>query len=157
MQIRKTRDTWSNRQHLPWSTKQSWSKVNRVLPKEQTAQSKHSFPETQEKSLHMREQPTGCFQIRKGLCQICILSPCLFNFYAVYNIHIVRLDEAQDWINTGGRNISKLRKVDGITFMRESEEERKSLLIKIKEEKANFGLKLNIQRTKIMKSDPITA
>ena len=97
-----------------------------------------------------------CFQIRKGVCQGCILSPCLFNLYAVYIIRNPGLDEAQDGIKIAGRNINNLRYADDSTLTAESEE-LKSLLMKVKEESEKVGLKLNIQKTKIMASGPITS
>ena len=90
------------------------------------------------------------FKIGKGVCQGCILSLCLFNFYAEYVMWNARLDETQAEIKTAGRNINNLRYADDITFMAESEEELKCLLIKGKEESEKAGLKLNIQKTKIM-------
>ena len=95
------------------------------------------------------------FQIGKGVCQGCILSPCLFNFYAEYIMRNAGLDEAQDGIKIAGRNINNLRYADDTILMAESEEELKSLLIIVKEESENVGLKLNIQKTKIMASGPI--
>ena len=97
------------------------------------------------------------FQIRKGVRQGCIFSPCLFNFYAEYIIWNARLDEAQAGIKIGGRNINNLRYADDTTLMAESEEELKSLLMKVKEESEKSGLKLNIQKTKIMAPGPITS
>ena len=96
---------------------------------------------------------TGCgttdwFQIGKGVRQGCILSPCLFNFYAEYIIRKPGLDEAQVGIKISGRNINNLRYADDTTFMAEDEEELKSLLMKLKEEGEKVGLKLNIQKTK---------
>ena len=85
------------------------------------------------------------------------MSPCLFNLYAEYIIWNVRLDEAQAGIKIAGRNINNLRYADDPTFMAESEEELKSLLMKVKEESEKVGLKLNIQKTKIMASGPITS
>ena len=96
------------------------------------------------------------FQIGKGVRQGCILSPCLFNFYAEYIMRNAGLEEAQAEIKIAGRNINNLRYADDITLMVESEEERKSLFMKVKEESKKFGLKLNIQETKIMASGPIT-
>ena len=97
------------------------------------------------------------FQIGKGVPQGCILSPCLFNFYAEYNIRNARLDEAQAGIKIAGRNINNLRYADDTTLMAESEEELKSLLMKVKEEDEKCGLKLNIQKIKIRASGPITS
>ena len=103
---------------------------------------------------------TGCgttdwFQIGKGVRQGCILSPCLFNLYAEYIMWNAGLDEVQAGIKIAGRNINNFRYVDGTTLMAESEEELKSLLMKVKEESEKVGLKLNIQKTKIMASRPI--
>ena len=86
-----------------------------------------------------------------------MLSPCLFNFYAEYIMRNAGLDEAQAGIKTAGRNINKLRCADDTTLMAESEEKRKSLLMKVKEESEKVGLKLNIQKMKIMASGPITS
>ena len=91
------------------------------------------------------------FQIGKGVCQGCILSPCLFNLHAKYIVQNARLDEAQ-----AGINIDNLRYADDITLMAESKEELKSLLMKVKEESEKAGLKLNIQR-KIKASSPVTS
>ena len=97
------------------------------------------------------------FQIGKGLHQGCILSPCLFNLYAEYIMRNAGLDEAQAGIKTAVRNISNLTYADDTTFMPESEEELKSLLMKVKEESEKVGLKLSIQRTDIMASSPFTS
>ena len=96
------------------------------------------------------------FQIGKGVCQGCILLPCLFNLYAEYIMQNARLHEAEAGIKTAGRNINNLRYADDITLMAESEE-LKSLLMKIKEEGEKVGLKLNIQKTMIMASGSITS
>ena len=96
-------------------------------------------------------------QIGKGICQGCILSPFLFNLYAEYIRQKARLDEAQAGIKIAGRNINSLRYADDTTLMVESEKELKSLLMKVKEESEKVGLKLNIQKTKIMASSPITS
>ena len=90
------------------------------------------------------------FQIGKGLCEGCILSPCLFNLYAEYIVWNVGLDEAQAGIKIARRNIYNLIYTDDTTPMAESKEELKSLLMKVKEESEKAGLKLNIQKTKIM-------
>ena len=100
---------------------------------------------------------TDWFQIGKGVRQGCILSPCLFNIYAEYIMCNARLDEAQAGIKIVGRNINNLRYADDTTLMAESEEELKSLLMKVKEESEKVGLKFNIQKTKIMASGPITS
>ena len=97
------------------------------------------------------------FQIGKGVHQGYLLWSCLFNLYAVYIKQNARLDEAQAGIKIAGRNINNLRYADDTTLMAESEEELKSLLMKVKEERGKVGLKLNIQKTKIMASTPITS
>ena len=97
------------------------------------------------------------FQIGKGVCQGCVLSPCLFNFYAEYIMRNTGLEEAQAGIKIAGRNINKLRYADDNTLMAESGEELKSLLMKVKEESEKVGLKLDIQKAKIMASGPITS
>ena len=98
---------------------------------------------------------TDWFQIRKGVRQDCILSPCLFNLYAEYIMRNAGLDETQAGIKIAGRNINNLRYADDTTLMAESEEELKSHLMQVKEESEKVGLKLNIQKTKIMASGPI--
>ena len=110
----------------------------------------------QEVTVRTGHGTTGWFQIGKGVHQGCILSPCLFNLYAEYIMQNARLDEAQAGIKIAGRNINNLRYADGTTFMAEREEELKSLLMKVKEESEKVGLKLNIQKTNIMASSPIT-
>ena len=96
-------------------------------------------------------------QIGKGVRQGCILSPCLFNLYAEYIMRNDGLEEAQAGIKIARRNINNLRYADDTTLMAESEEELKSLLMKVKVENEKVGLKLNIQKTKIMASGPITS
>ena len=100
---------------------------------------------------------THWFQIGKWVHQGCILSPCLFNLYAEYIMRNTGLEEAQAGIKIAGRNINNLRCADGTTLMAESEEELKSLLMKVKVESEKVGLKLNIQKTKIMASGPTTS
>ena len=100
---------------------------------------------------------TDWFQIGKGVCQGCILSLCLFNLYAEYIMRNAGLEEPQAVIKIAGRNINTLRYADDSTLMAESEEKLKSLLMKVKEESEKAGLKLNIQKTKIMASGPITS
>ena len=97
------------------------------------------------------------FQIGKRVRQGCILSPCLFNLYAECIRRNTWLDEAQAGIKIAGRNINNLRYADDATLMAESEEELKSLLMKVKEESEKVGLKLNIRKSKIMASGPITS
>ena len=96
-------------------------------------------------------------KIGKGVHQGCILSPCLFNLYAEYIIGNAGLDEAQAGIKIAGRNTNRLRYADDTTLMTESEEELKSLMMKVKEKSEKAGLKLSIQKTKIMASGPITS
>ena len=100
---------------------------------------------------------TDWFQIGKWVCQGCILSPCLFNLYAEYITGNAGLDEAQAGIEIAGRNSNNLRYAVDIPLITESEEELKSLLMKVKEESEKVGLKLNIQKSRIMASDPITS
>ena len=110
----------------------------------------------QEATVRTGHGTTEWFQIRKGVRQGCTLSPCLFNLYAVYITQNAGLDEAQAGIKIARRNINNFRYADDIAPMTESEEELKSLL-KVKEESEKVGLKLNIQKTKIMASSPITS
>ena len=111
----------------------------------------------QEATVRSGHGTTDWFQIGKGVCQGCILSPCLFNLYAEYIMWNAGPNEAQTGIKIAGRNINNLRYADDTTLMVESEEELKSLLMKVKEESEKVGLKLNIQKTKIMASSPITS
>ena len=100
---------------------------------------------------------TDWFQIGKGVCHGCILSPCLFNLYADYIMRNTGLDKAQAGIKIAGRNINNVRYADDTILMAESEEEIKRLLMKVKKESENAGLKLKIQKTKIMTSGPVTS
>ena len=111
----------------------------------------------QEATVRTGHGTTDWFQIGKGVCQGCILSPCLFNLYVEYIMRNAGLEEAQAGIKIARRNINNLRYVDDTTLMAESEEELKNLLMKVKEESEKVGLKLNIQKTKIMASGPITS
>ena len=109
----------------------------------------------QEATVRTRHGTRDWFQIGKGVHQGCMLSPCLFNFYAEYIMQNARLDEAQAGIKIARRNINNLRYADDATLMAEIEEELKSLLMKVKEDSEKAGLKLNLQKTK--KSGPITS
>ena len=111
----------------------------------------------QEATVRTRHKTMDWFKIRKWKCQGCILSPCLFNVYEEYIMWNPRLDEAQAEIKIAGRNINNLRYADDPTLMAESEEELKSLLMKVKVESEKTGLKLNIQKRKIMVCGPITS
>ena len=114
-------------------------------------------PICQEATIRTGHGTTDWFQIGKGVGQGCILSPCLFNLYAEYIMRNSGLEEAQAGIKIAGRNINSLRYADDTILMAESEEELKSLLMKVKEESEKAGLKLNIQNTKIIASSPITS
>ena len=111
----------------------------------------------QEATVRTEQGITDWFQIEKGVRQGCILSPCLFNFYAKYIMRNTGLEETQAGIKIAGRNINNLRYADDTTLMAESEEELKRLLMKVKVESAKVILKLNIQKMKIMASGPITS
>ena len=110
----------------------------------------------QEATVRTGHGTTDWFQIGKGVSQGCILSPCLFNLYAEYIMRNAGLEETQAGIKIAGRNINNLRYAGDTTLMAESEEELKSLLMKMKAESEKVGFKLNIQKTKIMASGPIT-
>ena len=103
----------------------------------------------QEATVRTGHGTIDCFQIGKEVCQVCILSPCLFNLHAEYIMQNSRLDEAQAGIKIAWRNVNNLRHADDTTLMAESEE-LKILLMKVKEESEKGGLKLNIQKTKTM-------
>ena len=111
----------------------------------------------QEATVRTGHGTTDWFQIGKGVRQGCILSPCLFNFYAEYIMRNAGMEEAQAGIKIAGRNINNLRYADDTTLMAESEEELKNCLMKVKEESEKVGLMLNIQKMKIMASGPITS
>ena len=109
----------------------------------------------QEATVRTAHGTADWFKIREGVCQGYILSPCLFNFCAEYIMRNAGLQEAQAGIKIARRNINNLRYADDTTLMAESEEELKSLLMKVKEESEKVGLKLNVWKTKIMASGPI--
>ena len=111
----------------------------------------------QEATVRTGHGTTDWFQIRKGVRQGCTLSPCLFNLYAEYIIRNVGLDKLQAGIKISRRNINNLRYADDTTLMAEREEELKSIMMKVKEKSEKVGLKLNIQKTKIMASGPISS
>ena len=111
----------------------------------------------QEATVRTGNGTTNWFEIGKGVQQGCILSPSLFNLYGEYIMRNAGLDESQAGVKIAGRNINNLRYADNTTLMAESEEELKSLLMRVKEESAKAGLKLNIKKTKIMASGPITS
>ena len=111
----------------------------------------------QEARVRIGHGPADWFQIGKAVRQGCILSPCLFNLYAEYIMRNAGLEEAQAGLKIARRNINNLRYADNTIVMAKSEEELKSLLMKVKEESEEVGLKLNIQKTKIMASSPITS
>ena len=106
-------------------------------------------PEGQEATVRTRYGTTDWFQIGKGTRQVCIFLPCLFNYYAPYIMGNAGLDESQAGINIAGRNINNLRYADDTTLMGKSEEELKTLLLRVKEENEKAGLKFSIQKTKI--------
>ena len=111
----------------------------------------------QEATVRIGHETTDWFQIEKGVHEGCILSLCLFNLYAEYIVRNAGLDEAQAGIKIAGRNMNNLRYADDTTLMAESEEELKSLLMKVKEESEKVGLKHNIRKMKTMASGPITS
>ena len=111
----------------------------------------------QEATVTIRLGKMNWFQIGKGVCQGCILSLRLFNLYAEYIMRKTRLDETQAGSKIAGRNINKLRYADDMTLMAESEEELKSLLMRVKKESEKAGVKLSIQKSKIMASNSITS
>ena len=113
--------------------------------------------QVRKQQLELDMEQTDWFQIGKGVCQGYILSPCLFNLYAEYIMRNTGLEEAQAGIKIAGRNLNHLRYADDTTLMAESKEELKSLVMKMKEESESVGLKLNIQKMKIMASGHITS
>ena len=127
------------------------------IPDDLTCLLRHLPLAGQEATVRTGHGTTDWFQIGKGECQGCILSPCLFNLYAEYVMRHAGQEEAQAGIQIAGRNINNLRYAGDTTLMAESEEELKRLWMKVKEESEEVGLKLNIQKTKIMASGPITS
>ena len=113
--------------------------------------------QVRKQQLELDMETADWFQIGKGVRQGCILSPWLFNLYAEYIMRNAELEEAQDGIKFAGRNINNLRYADDLTLLTESLQELKSLLMKVKEENEKVGLKLNIQKTNIMASGPLTS
>ena len=134
--------------------REAWHAAIHGVEKSRTRLS--DWTELKEATVRTGHGTTDWFQIGKGVRQGCILSPCLFNLYAEYIIRNTGLDEAQAGIKIAGRNINNLRYADDNTLRAESKE-LKSLLMKVKEENKKVGLKLNIQKTKIMASGPITS
>ena len=145
--------TMSNRLTV-WITK-NWKIVKKMGMLDHLTCLLRNLYAGQEATVRSRHGTTGWFQIGKGVYQGYILSPCLFNLCADYIMKNAGWDEAQAGIKITRRNIDNLRYADGTTLMAESEEEIKSLLMKVKEESKKNGLKLNIQKTKIMASSPI--
>ena len=142
---------WENRTRLMWILKEMGT------PGHLTCHPRNMYA-SQEATGRTRHRTMDWFQIGKGVRQGCILSPYLFNSYAEYIMKNARLDEAQAGIKIAGRNINNLRFADNNTFLTESKEEKKSLLMKVKDESEKDGLKLNIQKKKkIMASGPITS
>ena len=125
------------------------------IPDHLTCLLKHLYA-GQEATVRTVRGTTDWFQIRKGVHQGCLLSPYLFNLYAEYIMRNDGLDDAQAGIKIAGRNINNVRYANDTTLMAESEEELRSLLMKVKEESGKIGLKLNIQKTKIMASGLVT-
>ena len=136
-----------------WITTDCGKFLEKGVPDHLTCLLRNLYP-GQEATVRTGHGTTHWFQIGKGVHQGCILSPCLFNFYAEYIMQNAGLDEAQAGIS--GRNINTIRYADDTTLMAESKK-LKSLLMKVKEESEKVGLKLNIHKTKIMASSPITS
>ena len=128
-----------------WVTTNSGKFLEMGIPEHLTYPLRNLYT-SQEATVRTGHGTTDWFQIRKEVCQGCILSPCLFNFYAEYIMRNTGLDEAQAGIKIAGRNINNLRYTNGTTLMSESKEQLKSLLMQVKEESENVGLKLNIQK-----------
>ena len=133
----------------PWYSQQNSKRDGNTRPPDLPLRNLHAGQETTIRTGH---GTTDWFQIGKGVHQGCILSPCLFNFYAEYIMRNAGLEEAQAEIKIAGRNVNNLRYADDTTLMAENEKEIKSLLMKVKEESEKASLKLNIQKMKIMAS-----
>ena len=133
-----------------------WKILREIIPDHFTCFLRNLYA-GQEATVRNGHGTTDWFQVRKGVCQGCILSPCLFNLYTEYIMRNTGLEETQAGIKIAGRNINNLRYAYDTTLMAESKEELKSLLMKVKEESEKVGLKLNIQKMKIMASGPITS
>ena len=139
-----------------WITKKLWKFLTGMgIPDHLTCLWRNLYA-GQEATVRTGHGTTDWFQIGKGVCQGCILSPCLFNLYAKYIMRNAGLEEAQAAIKIAERNLNNLRYAEDTTLMAENEEELKSLLIKVKESE-KVGLKLNIQNAKIMASGPLTS
>ena len=140
-----------------WITKKLWKILKEMgIPDHLTCLLRNLYA-GQEATVRTGHGTTDWFQIGKGVPQGCILSPCLFNLYAEYKMRNAGLEEAQAGIEIAGRNINNLRYADDTNPIAESEEELKSLLMKVKEKSEKVGSKLNIQKTQIMASGPITS
>ena len=139
-----------------WITNKLWKILQEIGIPDQPICLLRNLYAGQEATVRIGHGTTDWFQIGKGVCQGCILSPCLFNFYAEYIMRNAGLDEAHAGIKIAGRNISNLRYAENTTLMAKSEE-LKSLLMKVKEKSEKVGLKLNIQKSKVMASGPITS
>ena len=139
-----------------WITKKLWKIQEMSIPDHLICLLRNLYA-GQEPTVRTGHGTMDRFQIEKGVRQGCILSPCLFNLYAEYIMRNTGLDEAQAGVKIARRIINNLRYADDITHIAESEEELKSLLMKVKEESEKVGLKLNIQKPKIMASSPITS
>ena len=143
--------------HLPLDHNKLWKILQEMgIPDHLTCLLRNLYA-GQEATVRTGHGTTDWFQIGKGVHQGCILSPCLFNLHAEYIMRTAGLDEAQAGIKIAGRNINNLTYADDTTLTAESEDELKSLWMKVKEESEKIGLKLNIQKTTIMASGPITS
>ena len=140
-----------------WDHNKLWKILEEIGIPDHLIRLLRNLYEGKKATVRTRDRTMVWFQIGKGVHQGCILSPCLFNLYAEYIMRNARLNEAQTGIKIAGRNINNLRYTDDTTLKAESEEELKSLLMRVKEESRKPGLKFNIQTGKIMASGPITS